>query len=287
MAGNEFPEKVTRVTSTPDADQVEATTVAALVDTLEDLAPPALAEDWDNVGLLLGDRGDRVERVMTCLTLTPDVAEDAIEASVDLVVTHHPVLFRAVKRIVGDDAEGRMLLDLIRAGVAVYCPHTGYDSAGGGINAQLAKRLGLRNVQPIRPCEAAADAAIGAGRHGHLENEIGLATFVSTVADVLDLEHLQFVGNDADRVRHVAVACGAAGEFLDDAIRLGCDVFITGETRFHTCLQARTSGTGLILVGHYASERPSLEWLADELGRRHLELDVSASAVESDPVRWV
>src|SRR5262245_53065068 len=103
--------------------------VADLIAFLEEFAPPGLAEEWDNVGLLIGDRSREVSRVMTCLTLTTDVAEEAIAERAGLIVSHHPVLFRAVKRLTADDEQGKILLQLIAAGIAVYSPHTGYDSA--------------------------------------------------------------------------------------------------------------------------------------------------------------
>src|SRR5712692_7949207 len=125
-------------------------TIAAAVEFLEQLAPPGLAADWDNVGLLLGDRAAEVQRLMTCLTVTPDSAAEAIESGTQLIVTHHPILFRPVKRLTSTTPEGRMVLALVRAGVAVYSPHTAFDNAGGGINEILASRLELRNVAPLR-----------------------------------------------------------------------------------------------------------------------------------------
>ena len=125
-------------------------TVAAVVEFLERLAPPALAADWDNVGLLLGERTAEVRRLMTCLTVTPDSAAEAVAEGAGLVVTHHPILFRAIKRLTDATVEGRMLLALARAGVAVYSPHTAYDDASEGINALLARRLGLGGVGPLR-----------------------------------------------------------------------------------------------------------------------------------------
>src|SRR3954454_7923737 len=104
-------------------------TVGTVIDHLGRLAPPRLAADWDNVGLLLGERGAAVERVMTCLTLTPETAAEAVGSGVHLLVTHHPILFRAVKRLNDATAEGRALLALARAGVAVYSPHTAFDNA--------------------------------------------------------------------------------------------------------------------------------------------------------------
>jgi dinuclear metal center YbgI/SA1388 family protein len=134
--------------------------VAAVVEFLERFAPPALAADWDNVGLLLGDSAAPVRRVMTSLTLTPDVAEEAVAAGVGLVVTHHPILFRAVKRLTASRPEGRMLLSLARAGVAVHSPHTAFDNTTGGINDGLARRLGLTGVGPLRRGEAARQCKV-------------------------------------------------------------------------------------------------------------------------------
>jgi dinuclear metal center YbgI/SA1388 family protein len=125
-------------------------TVAALVQFLEQFAPPALAAGWDNIGLLLGDSATEVQRLMTCLTVTPDSGAEAIEANAQLIVTHHPILFRPVKRLTSATPEGRMLLALIRAGVAVYSPHTSFDNTAGGINDLLAERFALRDVVPLR-----------------------------------------------------------------------------------------------------------------------------------------
>jgi dinuclear metal center YbgI/SA1388 family protein len=129
-------------------------TVATLVDYLDRFAPRALAADWDNVGLLLGERSAAVERILTCLTVTPESAAEAIEERAHLIVTHHPILFRGVKRLTGDTAEGRMLLSLVRAGVAVYSPHTAFDNTDGGINELLARRLDLTEVMPLRRASA-------------------------------------------------------------------------------------------------------------------------------------
>ncbi len=124
--------------------------VADLVDHLHRLAPCELAEDWDNVGLLVGERGAAVERVMTCLTVTPEVVAEAVAEKAQLIVTHHPLLFRGAKRVTSDTPEGRMLLELIRAGVAVFSAHTAFDNAKGGINDIVAGRLGLTDVRPLR-----------------------------------------------------------------------------------------------------------------------------------------
>src|SRR5947209_11295378 len=103
-------------------------TVGDLVNRLQRSAPPGLAAEWDNTGLLLGERTKNVARVMTCLTLTPPVAAEAVAEKADLIVTHHPILFRGVKRLTDDTPDGRMILELVRANVAVHSPHTAFDN---------------------------------------------------------------------------------------------------------------------------------------------------------------
>jgi len=127
------------------------TTVADVTGWLEQFAPARLAESWDNVGLLWGDPAEPVQRVMTCLTVTPATAAEAIEERAALIVSHHPVLFSGVKRIRADLPETRHLWKLARAGIAIASPHTAFDNAHKGINDILCRRFGLVNVAPLRP----------------------------------------------------------------------------------------------------------------------------------------
>jgi dinuclear metal center YbgI/SA1388 family protein len=135
-------------------------TVGAIADYLDQFAPSHLAADWDNVGLLLGDRFAPAERIMTCLTVTPEVVGEAVETNVQLIVTHHPILFRPIQRLTTDTPDGRMLLTLIKSGVAVYSPHTAFDNTAGGINDSLAKRLGLVEIVPLRRREGICQCKI-------------------------------------------------------------------------------------------------------------------------------
>src|SRR5262245_11709941 len=128
-------------------------TVAEIAAALEAFAPPHTAADWDNVGLLLGDPADSVTRLMTCLTVTPDVAEEAVAERVNLIVSHHPILFRGAKQLTAGRGDGRVVLPLARAGVAVYSPHTAFDNCAGGINDILCRRLGVGNAVPLRSRE--------------------------------------------------------------------------------------------------------------------------------------
>lgn len=258
---------------------------------LSSLAPLSLAETWDNVGLLLGDEGAVVQRLMTCLTLTEDVALEAVERSVDLIVSHHPILFRPVQRLTALTPEGRVLLMLAGSGIAVYSPHTAFDSAPDGINQQLAQLLGLADISPLRagPPDVSPPGEseiTGSGRHGRLPAETMLREFNERVKSALGVAHLQYVGDEELSISRVGVACGSAAEFIPDAVRHGCDVLLTGEARFHACLEARQSGIGLILAGHYATERPAVESLALTLAEQFPDLEVWASRQETDPLRW-
>ncbi len=264
---------------------------------LEEFAPCHLAEEWDNVGLLIGDQAAKAERMMTCLTVTPASAAEAIERGADLIVTHHPFPFRAIKRFTRDTPEGAMLLDLIAAGVGVYSPHTAFDSASAGINQQFALGLRLTDVRPLieKPAaevdgaevEGAIEQAprLGTGRHGKLESPTTLAEVIARLKAFLQLDHAKFVGDASREVRHVAIACGSAGEFLTTAQDVGADCFITGETSFHTCLAAEASETAMILTGHFASERFAVVELARILGDEFADVEVWASERECDPLR--
>lgn len=252
---------------------------------LDAYAPSHLAENWDNVGLLVGDASQEIARVMTCLTVTPESLDEAIQERVNLIVTHHPLPFQPVKRVTADTTPGRLLLDAIRHGIAIYSPHTAFDSALDGINQWLASGIGLTGIEPLRA--SANQSAIGTGRCGTPVRAGTLADLATEIKRFLQVGQLQIVGSLEMPLQKIAVGCGSAGSFLEDAKRSGCNVFVTGETSFHTCLEARASKIGLILTGHYASERFAVERLAEILARQFPELQVWASRMESDPIQSV
>lgn len=252
---------------------------------LEEFAPSRLAEDWDNVGLLVGHAERPIQRVMTCLTITPSSADEAVEERVDVIVSHHPLPFRPVRRLTSETTPGRLLLQLIGAGVAIYSPHTAFDSTVAGINQQWAEALQLHSIQPLLAGEPDLPGT-GTGRYGRLETPQTLAQLILRLRRMLGIEGLQAVGTTSQRVQQVGIACGAAGQLLEPAIRAGCDAFITGETNFHTCLEAEARGVALLLTGHFASERFAVESLARRLQQAFEELTVWPSRRETDPLSW-
>ncbi len=260
-------------------------TVASIAAFLETFAPTRLAAEWDNVGLLVGNANQNVERMMTCLTVAQSSVAEAMAEKADLIVTHHPFPFHPLRRLTSETAEGRSLLDLIAAQIAVYSPHTAFDSARLGINQQLAECLGLTDVGPL--IADSVDPAIGTGRFGYPASAVALGDIAKNLKDFLNLRGLHIVGNPQVPIRAVAVACGSAGELLDAAHRAKCDLFVTGEARFHTCLEAQALGMSMILTGHFASERFAVKYLSDLLGSEFPGITSWACRSESDPLQWV
>ncbi len=257
--------------------------VAQIIESfLEPFAPLELAEDWDNVGLLLGRRDKTVKRIMTCLTVTPQSAQEAVDRSVDLIVSHHPILFHAVKRLTDETPEGAMTLNLIEHNIAVYAPHTAFDSAAQGINQRIAKGVGLKKIRALQVLDE--KTGIGIGRIGQLSKPTKLKDFAVVVRNFFDGVDINLVGSPDSIIRTVAVTCGAAGSLFDLVKKARADALILGETMFHTFLDAQANGINLILPGHYATERFACQCLAEELAFTFPKLEVFASQAEKSPL---
>jgi GTP cyclohydrolase I len=260
-------------------EKTVASLVATVADWMRGVAPLELSEPWDNTGLLLGDQASHVRRVMTCLTLTPESAAEAVNERADLVIAHHPLPFKPVSSITTQCLTGRLLWQLARAGISVYSPHTAWDSAPQGINAQLAHKIGLQNCRPIIP----NPSGWGAGRMGELPQPKSLKALIEQLQQGLPTVRPR--GVDCQRpVTHIAIACGSGGGLLEAAIQGGCDLFLTGEATFHSCLEAQAANVSLLLIGHFASERFAMEQLAVQLSHAFPDMTVWASKQERDPV---
>ncbi len=251
---------------------------------LEAMAPLCLAETWDNVGLLVGQHTQTVARIMTCLTITRDSVDEAVAERADLIVSHHPLPFRPVQRITDETMVGELLGSIMRHGISVYSPHTAFDSARRGINQRLAEMLGLREIAALCPPRSASQE-VGSGRMGRLKPALSFRELTDRAKQVLGLAQVRGLGGNDRPVALVGVGCGSGGEYLAAARTQGADVFVTGEASFHTCLEAEASGMGLLLLGHFASERFGIEALAAELQQALPDLTVWASRKERDPIR--
>ncbi len=259
-------------------------TIAEVCQFLDCLYPIALAESWDNTGLLVGDRTQTARYVMTCLTITPASVQEAIDRGVNLIVSHHPLPFHPLARITTDSIAGKMLWQLIRAGIAVYSPHTRFDSGSSGINEMLCERLGLSEVCPLALVGDNSSDSRGSGRMGRLAPPLSWPDWIGRIKSSFGAAAMRAVVSPARKIECVAVACGSGGSLLASAIQQGCDTFVTGEMNFHSCLECQSSGVALILLGHYQSERFGIEQLAAQIQSGFSDLAVWASERESDPI---
>ena len=258
-------------------------TVGEIAHVLEQLAPLSLAEEWDNVGLLVGDLAGPATRVMTCLTITPETVAEAVAGGAQLIVSHHPLPFRPIKTITSATTTGRLLLELIGNSIAVYSPHTAFDSASAGINQHLAIGLGLQEIRPLAP--AAADSEVGAGRCGLAGEPLTLSELAERTKQFLNADAARIVGRGERNASRIAIACGSGGSLLDAAAACECDALVTGELTLQSCLEAEARGIGVVLSGHFASERFALLSLADYLTDQLADVEVWASRTERDPLR--
>ena len=255
-------------------------TVREIEQALFELAPREGAMDWDNVGHLLGDPDSQVSRVLVALDITEDVADEAISHGCELIVAHHPVMncrWLPVQSVRSDTPQGHLLLKLLRNGVSAICMHTNLDVAWGGVNDILAEKLKLVDPGPL--CDN------GLGRVGRLEEPMDLADFVRFVSRSLGCNGVRYAGAGKPVCR-VAVGGGACGDFEDDAIRAGCDTFVTADLSYHQFLDAKGKGINLIDAGHFPTEDPVCEKVITYLTDRFPELAVSKSASHKEVIQY-
>jgi dinuclear metal center YbgI/SA1388 family protein len=252
---------------------------------LETIAPLRLAAEWDAVGLLVGSRRPGIDRVMTCLSLTPEVACEAVRERADLVVTHHPLPFRPVDRITDGSATGSVLLELVGAGIAIWSAHTAWDSAAGGINDQLAALVPLEHVAPIEPDDVYPLA--GFGRAGGAPAGCSVEQLARRLAERLGARAVQVAGDAGRPAGRVGIVCGSGGESITAVKRAGCQTLVTGEIKLHGALEALAADLAVVAVGHHASERFSMEALAARLAAMVPGMHCWASRDEADPLRWI
>jgi len=228
---------------------------------LDRIAPFERAEEWDNIGLIVGDRNGETDSAVLALDLSEQVIEEAIRSGAGLIVCHHPILFRGTKKILSDAPDGRLIFSLIRNGIAFIAMHTNYDAAPDGVNAALAERLGLANVQVTPSGMAVGDCP--ADTFGEL----------CDLADAALLTRCRGYGAEDAPLSRVAVMGGSGADYAGEAKALGADAFLTGEISYHKGLDLAAEGLCAIEAGHYETEKWAMPRLAEKLSA---ELESSA-----------
>lgn len=246
-------------------------TMGRVLELLNEMAPFEQAESYDNVGLLAGRPDWPVERILTALDLTKGAVEEAREMNAQLIVTHHPILFRGRKNLREDDAEGAAVCEMIRAGIGLIAAHTNFDYAAYGVNDALAEALGLREVQSV---------AQGM-RMGIVEKQQTPGTIGMLVEERLGGRARVYAKRPDALIERVAVCGGAGGDFFASAVHAGAQAFVTGEIKYHDALAAVEAGLCVVEAGHYETEHIAIKLLADGLQKRINALQYNVTVSES------
>ena len=232
---------------------------------LEELSPVSFAADWDNPGLMVGRPDKDVQRVYIALDATDAAIAKAIEYDCEMIITHHPMIFRPIKSVTGDDFVGRRILKLARHDVCCYAMHTNFDVMGMADAA--ADTLGLKNPQVLDVTYDDEISKEGFGRVGELPNAMTLRDYAEYVKKAFDLEVVKVFG-DLDRaIESVAICPGGGGSVLNAAISSGADVFIAGDIDYNPGIDAVARGMAVIDAGHFGTEKLFMPYIKDYLNR--------------------
>ena len=252
---------------------------------MEQLAPSYMKMDWDNVGLLCGDPDQQVTKILVALDPFEDTVREAQEIGAQLVLTHHPLIFRPCKSVTESDPVGKTLRLLIQHDISAINAHTNLDCAPGGVNDVLAERLNLKNVVVVNPQgEDAQGRPWGLLRKGITEGKT-LEEFLKTVKENLGCPGLRYVSGGKP-VRNVAVGGGACGSEMMDAVRAGCDTFVTSDLKYNQFWDAQDMGLNLIDAGHFYTENPVCTMLKEAMEEKFPEITTVISKKHGDCMKF-
>lgn len=257
-------------------------TLAEIITQIERVWPIDSAESWDNPGLSFGKTSKPVVRAVLAVDATPDVIEEAAAIGADLLITHHPVIFRSLTTLAGSGATHLVLAKAIELDIALFSAHTNVDHIDGGVSHTLATSLGLESLSPL-------DAESGHGRIGNLPRQTSLGEFSDFLAAKLPgtTQGVMVQGNPAMAIRRVAVLAGAGDSFIDGVFGTDADVYVTSDLRHHPALDFKTkalqANKALINISHWAAESLWLEGAALKLRNSIEGVDFTVSKLSTDP----
>lgn len=253
---------------------------------IEEFAPKFLKEDYDNVGLMVGDDQKAVKRVLLSLDCTNEVIKEAIELNCDLIINHHPLLFRKPSNIVKGDLVGDKIITLIKEDIALYSCHTNLDSAKGGINETIVNILGFNSSKIIEPIDSRDYKDGGIGRIVKLEKEMTISEIISLVKEKLDIKNMRVV-RGCEKVKVIAIINGSGQDFFHKAKNLGADCIITGDTTYHFASDFKEMGISILDPGHFPTEYIIFLKTLEFLKEKFKEVEFIASKQSKDPYEFV
>lgn len=247
-----------------------------IIGELHSIYNPKSAEEWDNVGLIIGDENKEIKKILFCLDLTFDAIDEAINQNVNLIITHHPAIFSGVKKITNESIQGEKLLKIIENKIAVYSIHTNSDFAINGLNDFIMEKIGLegrvliskeREYEDYNPIKKMFEKhKLGEARIKYLEKPITLEQLIDKIKIELKLDYVRYVGDKDRLVSRIGLVTGGGISLIKD-IKNEIDVFLTGDLKHHESLDLYEEGKLLVDIGHYESEYLFVELIKREMSK--------------------
>ena len=259
-------------------------TVQEIIDAIEQKAPLAYQEEWDNSGLQVGNRHAVVTGVLLCTDATEAVMAEAIGRGCNLVVSHHPLIFRGIKHLVGGSVTERVVAAAVKHDVAVYSAHTSMDNAPGGVSWHMAKRLAMTDVEVLE-AHPAAGPQVGCGVVGNVEPTT-VEHFVARCKEAFEADGVRYSGDPRAVVTRVALCGGAGGFLLDKAVQLGAQLYVTADMRYHDFLD-NSQRIVVADIGHYESEHFTKEIFLEIIQKKNPTFAVAFAKNETNQVNYL
>jgi dinuclear metal center YbgI/SA1388 family protein len=245
--------------------------VKDIIGNLEKKYPKANAESWDNVGLIVGKLNQEVRKVQLSLDATDKAIENAIKNSADLIITHHPMIFKPVKTITTMDNLGRKIIKLIENNKSLYAMHTNLDSSKDGLNDYILNLLGVEKSKVIDVNEF--DNEVGIGRLYTLSKEMNIDEYATFVKNSLKIKNIRIISENREKIiKKVALINGSGMSYWRKVKSLGADLFITGDIGYHDALDAKEAGINVFDIGHFESENCFVELLRKDIEGMGIEV---------------
>ncbi|MBE1553730.1 Nif3-like dinuclear metal center hexameric protein [Sporosarcina limicola] len=252
----------------------------------EKWSPKRFAMEGDPVGLHIGQLNRPVDKVLVTLDVNEKVVDEAIQQGVNLIIAHHPLIFRPLKNILTDTPQGRLIEKCIKNDISVYAAHTNLDIAPGGVNDMLASKLGLIDTEVVEQTYN----EYGLGRIGKPAEKMTLKQFAEHVKSVFGVPTLRFVGNPEKVIRKVAVLGGDGNKYIGAAKRSGADVLVTGDLYYHIAHDAEAMGLAVIDPGHNIEKvmiEGVVEYMMNACKEAGFNVEFLKSEISTEPFNFI
>lgn len=260
-----------------------------LTDYLENHAPLSYQEDYDNSGLIVGNSDSEINGAIVSLDVTENVIDEAIETGANLIVAHHPIVFKGLKTFTGDDYVQRVVIKAIKNNIAIYAIHTNLDSVlSEGVNTKIAEKIGLINTKALVPYPSMLenDRPRGTGLIGELAEEVEWSVFMQRLKQNMAINVIRYTKPVNSKVRKIAI-CGGSGSFLlQQAIKAGADIFITADFKYHEFFDANEK-IMIADIGHYESEQFTIELIKDLIIKKFSNFAVRSTKIITNPINYL